>query len=431
MAIREMNQKAGRSVSIRTRRSIALRDPRSHLRVATVAAGTALHVVLFLGAGFGGGAGEAVRDLRIFVGLSAAFSLLPLAVWNHRGIVAATIGRLILFLMVAVPLIERPVTAQLVLVAMIADAACHLPFAMNAVAALVVLVAGGFGIVAQGSGSSFAAPSVDVTGVLTLPVLVAALGVAVRRLIEQLEAKDRQVQTLNDAVLQLTTANSGFLRYASVAQKESAQEERKRITRDLHDIIGQSLTDIISMMNAVIRHPVESGVEIEKLHRWVRNHAQECLRETRGVLYRLRAMREGELNANEAIRNLVETFERSTNVRVTVEWANSPVDYGGRVNVVLYRAIQEALVNAFRHGRATAVRIYFWLSEEDLRVTIEDNGRGSADAKMGIGQLGMQERVGAIGGSVSFGNTVEGYGVTVRIPRAMVRSRDVADGAPG
>ena len=56
-----------------------------------------------------------------------------------------------------------------------------------------------------------------------------------------------------------------------------------------------------------------------------------------------------------------------------------------------------------RHGKATRVRVNFWVEGEELSLTITDNGKGAFEVVKGIGLTGMEERIGALGGSVSVG----------------------------
>jgi two-component system sensor histidine kinase DegS len=87
----------------------------------------------------------------------------------------------------------------------------------------------------------------------------------------------------------------------------------------------------------------------------------------------------------------------------------------------MYRIVQEALINAFKHGKATRVDIHFWMQDSFVNLTIEDNGTGAVNAKMGLGQLGMQERLSKLGGEVSFTSLPSGYSVLAVIPTNAIR----------
>ncbi len=241
-------------------------------------------------------------------------------------------------------------------------------------------------------------------------------GIIIKLLLVSLGNERRYMETLNSAVIQLTHANTGFLKYASDVKQKTTIEERKRITRELHDIVGQTFTNIISMMDAVIRRPIDNVNELKKLHQWIRDHAQSGLQRTRFVLYQLRSLGSYEITGVKAIYNLIETFRKATQVRVNVEWGNIPWEFSHEINIAVYYIIQEAMINALRHGKATEINIYFWENDGILHIVIQDNGRGSVQAKKGIGQQGMEERVANLGGGISFENTQLGYKVLVWIP---------------
>jgi two-component system sensor histidine kinase DesK len=70
-----------------------------------------------------------------------------------------------------------------------------------------------------------------------------------------------------------------------------------------------------------------------------------------------------------------------------------------------------------RHGKASYVRVNFWVEGEELRLTITDNGKGAFEVVKGIGITGMEERIGALGGTVRIGRAIEGgFSLTVQVP---------------
>jgi signal transduction histidine kinase len=296
-----------------------------------------------------------------------------------------------------------------------------------------------FSILPIGLGTVFQLPSevLEIQEFPGVPAVVsfAAVGIATAAIsfLYRLES-DRlreavdDIDKLNSAVLQLTSANTGFLQYATTIEQRSTESERNRITRELHDIVGQTFTNIIMMMNAVIRHQDKTEEELCEIHEWIRSHAQSGLQEVRAVLYELRAIREGGVTGIQAIMNLADTFEKSTDVRVEIEWNNLPYQSNPELDRVLFRVIQEAMVNAFRHGRATLIKIQFWYDGHGVNLSVHDNGTGSVKSKKGLGQMGMEERVGRFGGRIEFLNVPDGYKVLAWIPLPET-TREVVDEA--
>jgi len=252
--------------------------------------------------------------------------------------------------------------------------------------------------------------------VLAVCLSIAAFSVLLRlvadRLLEERQANHR----LTESVENLTRANSEFLQYASVVERESVASERNRITRDLHDIVGQSLTNIIMMMDAALHGAPATSEEIGKLHQWTREQAQNCLEETRDALYELRSIPQEHVSGIKSIKRLIDTYSGLTSVKVAVEWGNLPWALDEAIEKAVYRLIQESLSNAFRHGRATRVEIHFQVDQEVLRLMIRDNGKGGDVEKKGIGHIGMEERVRKLHGDIAFRQEGTGYLVLARIP---------------
>lgn len=225
------------------------------------------------------------------------------------------------------------------------------------------------------------------------------------------------MQQLNDSILALTSANRGFLNYASAVERESIAKERSRLTRDIHDAVSSTLTNIKMMMEAALRRDWEEQGELIKLHQWTRDQAQKGLQETRSILYLIRSIEEPEIKGVREIQNLVQTFMEATRVAVVVDWGNIPWSWqNDYVNMTVFRIIQEGMTNSFRHGHATEIKIYFFQNEAALNIRIEDNGEGSEDFAKGIGLSGMEERLKPIGGTINAYSTDSGFRLVAQLP---------------
>lgn len=233
---------------------------------------------------------------------------------------------------------------------------------------------------------------------------------------EALEVVRLRNEGLHASVLQLTNANTEFLEQANTAGEESAVEERHRITRDLHDVVGQTLTNIIMMMDAALHRRAQDPEETVKLLRWIRKQAQTGLEETRAVLYELRALRPAPLRGLRALKKLTDTFAKLSRIKVAVEWGNLPWTFDPAQEQAVYHLVQGSLSNAFRHGSATRIDLHFQVDRGLLQVMIRDNGRGGPDSASGLGQHGMEERLARRGGTVEFRSEAYGYVVSARLP---------------
>jgi len=252
--------------------------------------------------------------------------------------------------------------------------------------------------------------------VLMIIAIPGALVHLAQRSFSRLEVLEERNDKLHASVLQLTSANTEFLEQANTATEESAVLERHRITRDLHDVVGQTLTNIIMMMDAALHRKAHDPEETVKLLRWIRKQAQTGLEETRAVLYELRALRPTRLRGLKALKRLVETFSRLSRIKTRVEWGNLPWTFDLDQETAVYHLVQGSLSNAFRHGSATRIDLHFQVDRGVLHIMVRDNGRGGPDGSSGLGQKGMEERFSPWGGTVTFRSEPYGYLVIAALP---------------
>ena len=233
---------------------------------------------------------------------------------------------------------------------------------------------------------------------------------------EALVGRTRRIANLEQAFQQLTDSNLGLQLYASNAEAESAVRERTRITRELHDSVGYALTNIGMMMKAA---QVLMDRDREKLAEMISETqltANEALREARRILYRLRSVEDEAHQGMWAISRLVKAYTLATDVDVEVHYGNLEWSLGRRIDHTFYRFVQEGLTNAYRHGGASRVRITMWMGNDEVVMQIWDNGCGAQVIVEGIGLAGMTERMREVGGTVTAGNTPDGFEVTARMP---------------
>jgi signal transduction histidine kinase len=215
----------------------------------------------------------------------------------------------------------------------------------------------------------------------------------------------------------LAELNLNLQGYARTVDEESSERERNRISRDIHDISGYIFTNLIALMDAAGSVPRDDYAGLTDLLITARKTAQEGLRETRLALRRLRNEQLRESNVPRAIFKIVSIFRTITGLDVTLSLGNLPNSLDHELSLALYRTVQEALTNAVRHGKASQVRVIFWVEGKELRLTITDNGKGAFEIVKGIGLAGMEERLGALGGSVRVGQAPEGgFSLAVQVP---------------
>ncbi|MFE0592881.1 sensor histidine kinase [Micromonospora echinospora] len=190
-------------------------------------------------------------------------------------------------------------------------------------------------------------------------------------------------------------------------------EERLRIARDVHDVVGHSLS-LITMQAAVANH---LGSGREAALRTIEEASRSALDDVRTVLGGLREQDTGgPPGPVDDLDRLVEET-RAAGVAVTVDRADlSRVPAGVRTSA--YRIVQEALTNVRRHARATRCRVTVAATDDGLSLAVVDDGTAPRrTGRPGHGLLGMRERATLHGGSLSAGPEPDGgFAVRATLP---------------
>ncbi len=270
----------------------------------------------------------------------------------------------------------------------------------------------------------------DHGGYAVYSLLFASVACLVVHFREQVLQMREQVARLDQAVGQLSSANLGYQQYANTVEQASMMEERKRITREIHDTIGYTLTSNIMMMEAAIDMVRRDPEEVKTLMETARANARVGLEQIRNALHILRAQEEPRVPLANLIEGLAQVFRQATEVDVVVNYGNLPDSLLPAAEAALHHFVQECLTNSFRHGQATRVEITLWVNDGGhLLAYVSDNGKGADKVEEGIGLAGMRERLAALRGTLEVLSRVGGFTVMADIPLAC-ESRGAAAGTP-
>jgi signal transduction histidine kinase len=179
------------------------------------------------------------------------------------------------------------------------------------------------------------------------------------------------------------------------------EDERKKLSRELHDGVGQIIT-AMKMELAHIRVTGE-GDDQTRLER-ARSHADEALRTIRNVSVLLRPAVLDDLGLKPALEWLTRDFSRRTSIACQLKFSfEKDRSLPETVRMCAYRTVQEALTNCEKHSGARSVEVEVKAEAAGMQVSITDDGRGisSSDSQeRGLGILGMRERAAILGGSL-------------------------------
>jgi signal transduction histidine kinase len=184
------------------------------------------------------------------------------------------------------------------------------------------------------------------------------------------------------------------------------EEERQRISRELHDDLGQELTThLIALRNLQQDLPLSPDTLYERLQS-LYDQSHEVFVKIRSIARDLRPPVLDTLGLRVAMQAYCTEFTRRTHLPVIFETdadlslPRLPDAY----NLTLYRALQEALTNVVKHARASQVWVDLNREEDQVTLTVQDNGIGLEEKKTGtngIGLAGLHERIMIAGGTLT------------------------------
>ena len=213
------------------------------------------------------------------------------------------------------------------------------------------------------------------------------------------------------------------LRQLALHLETVKEDERKRISRDIHDELGQNLLALridISMLSARTQgsHPLLHGKVATVL-----GNIDTTIRSVRGIMNEVRPMAL-DLGLQAAIEWQVGDFRKRSGIACQLHIRDEAVfaAIGGQAEIALFRIVQEALSNVMRHARTSEVAIEFSADAGAVYVSISDNGVGitaqQQRKKQCFGLIGIRERVRALDGQVEIGAPPAGTGcrLWLRVP---------------
>ncbi|MDX6531331.1 MAG: hypothetical protein QOH41_3621 [Blastocatellia bacterium] len=215
------------------------------------------------------------------------------------------------------------------------------------------------------------------------------------------------------------------LRALTASVQSAREEEATRIAREIHDELGSMLTSLKLDLASIRRETVASASDTdlsrvrEKLETMMQL-VDQTVDTVRRISSELRPSILDDIGLVAAIRWQAQEFEAKSGIACRYDIHLEDVDIDRQQSTAIFRVFQEAMTNILRHAQATRVDISLKKEDNEMVLTIRDDGRGiTADEKSGrqsLGLLGMRERVNLIGGAIDIAG-VEGKGtvITVRV----------------
>ncbi len=206
------------------------------------------------------------------------------------------------------------------------------------------------------------------------------------------------------------------------ADAESRAWERKQLAQEIHDGPMQELSSVLLLMELYKKILKDNTGRANKELARAREQALDCLQELRHFVYDLRLIDLEKLSLIDELRRYAVEFQKRTGVTVNLVVTEERRELPLGVKKNLCRIAQEALTNVRRHAKASEVEIRLQWGEEQLELSVTDNGLGfkvqevldRAHSERRFGLLGMQERAYLLGGTLEV-QSAAGKGTTLRV----------------
>jgi two-component system, NarL family, sensor kinase len=209
----------------------------------------------------------------------------------------------------------------------------------------------------------------------------------------------------------------------------SQEEERARVSRELHDHVCQLLVSVKYRFELATRQVDTGAPDAGPQLREAVGHLAEAIGTVRRISHELRPPLLDDLGLEAALTLLADDFGRRTGLSMRLDLQSSGAPRPASA-VALYRIAQEALANVERHAHARVVQIGLRIDERGLQLDITDDGQGfdpargeAGDGGSGIGLSNMRQRAESQGGTLTIQSSVAGTRVQVRLPHHVTSER--------
>jgi signal transduction histidine kinase len=199
--------------------------------------------------------------------------------------------------------------------------------------------------------------------------------------------------------------------------QDHLETEKQRIGLELHDSIGQNLLHLkLNLNNPAFDYQKQTAAFIE-----MNNIITSTIEDLREIMFNLRPRILEEVGLLSAVRMMVDNFTKTSKTIGSVEYVGTPLKMEDKVELYLFRIIQESLSNILKHSQATVYLIQFVYSVDYLKILISDNGIGFDtdnifNAKH-YGLLNIQERINTLKGKMRINSSdTEGTSLIIELP---------------
>jgi PAS domain S-box-containing protein len=238
---------------------------------------------------------------------------------------------------------------------------------------------------------------------------------------KQAEAALRESEEHYRELFNEAKAMQGKLRDLSSKVLHAQEEERKRISRELHDEVGQALTAISVNLQLLRQKAAKVGKGLDATLDETQTLLEQTMSNVHRFSYELRPAMLDDLGLVIALQWYIRAFAKRTGIKLNFRADSVVEQLAGEPKTVVYRVVQESLTNVYKYAGATRVQVVIKKMDDNIRLTVRDNGKGfrpdqlelNSKEKSGMGLIGMQERLRLVNGQFSV-ESEPGTGTAIR-----------------
>ena len=247
---------------------------------------------------------------------------------------------------------------------------------------------------------------------------------ASQQLLRELSDKSAALAKNNAHLFQEFVSNQNRLLSISKGILRTQEEERSKISRELHDGLGQALTALKIHLEFISAQEMELAPESKKRLQEIKTLAEQSLEDVRELSRLLRPRILDDLGLYPTLRWYVRKFQKRTGIHVRLALVGNGHRLNSEIETVLFRVTQEALNNIAKHSKAASATVRLTSAQKAIHLEIEDRGIGfpvkglpSDSSQSGSGLSGIRDRVSLWGGTLSVqSESGKGTSIEVKIP---------------
>lgn len=216
------------------------------------------------------------------------------------------------------------------------------------------------------------------------------------------------------------------------------EEERKRIAREIHDGLAQTMANVVlraEISERMLAKGQQEAVKDELIE--LKGQVRSGLEEVRKIIFNLRPMTLDDLGLVPTLRRFVQDFEERTKIHASIELIGREMRLPSGMEVAIFRLVQETFSNVLKHANASYISLELTFQAQMVKIAVKDNGTGfdvgMIEAKIAkgshFGLMGMRERVELLEGRMDIESSPNaGSKISMLIPIGSEQRRNITDG---